>query len=298
MNGIDVSKYNGSINWKEVKNSGIDFAIIRAGYGHYDNQKDERFEEYYTAAKNVGLKLGAYLYSYAKSTDDAKKEAQIFLKWIKGKQFDMPVYYDVEENNQAQKGKAFVSQIIKTFCTEMEKAGYFVGVYANKNWFDNYIDDECKKKYACWVAQWAKKNTYKGSYGMWQYSATGKVKGIGTSVDLDTSYKDYPAIIVKGGFNGYKSGETAKPVTPAPKPAVPKPSYKAGTKIRLDNAPIYASSTTNKQAGKKTGIFYIYDGVEIRSRYRITTKPEYVNAKPIDEKVTGYIRKADIKQVN
>ncbi len=297
MKGIDVSKYNGSINWSEVKKSGIDFAILRAGYGQYENQKDETFENNYAAAKKAGVKLGAYIYSYAKSAEDAKKEAAVFLKWLKGKQFEMPVYYDVEENSQAKKGKAFVSLLIKNFCSVMENAGYFVGVYANKNWFENYIDDECKKRYASWVAQWAKKNTYNGAYGLWQYSASGKVNGISTSVDLDTSYKDYPSIIVSGGFNGFKGGEAPKPVTPAPKPTTPKPSYKAGAKIRLDNAPIYASSTTNRQAGKKTGIFYIYDGIEIRSRYRITTKPEYVNAKPIDEKVTGYVRKSDIKQV-
>lgn len=295
MKGIDVSKHNGTVDWAAVKNSGIEFAILRAGYGHYDNQKDEKFEEYYAAAKKAGLKLGAYIYSYAKSADDAKKEAEVFINWLKGKQFEMPVYYDVEENSQAQKGKAFVSQLIKTFCSEMEKAGYYVGVYANKNWFDNYIDDECKQKYSSWVAQWAKNCTYKGAYGMWQYSATGKVNGISGSVDLDSSYKDYPAIIVNGGFNGYKKAENPKPVTPS-KPDVN--SYKAGTKIKLDNTPIYASSTTNRQAGKKTGIYYIYDGIQIRSRYRITSKPEYVNAKPIDEKVTGYIRKADIRQVN
>lgn len=95
--GIDVSKHQGKIDWHRVKNSGVDFAILRAGYGKYDNQKDERFEENYSNAKNAGIKLGAYHYSYAKSVDDAKKEAEIFLKWISGKQFEYPVAFDVEE---------------------------------------------------------------------------------------------------------------------------------------------------------------------------------------------------------
>lgn len=296
-NGIDVSRHNGAIDWKKVKESGIDFAILRAGYGQYDNQKDERFEENYTNAKKAGIKLGAYIYSYAKTTEDAVKEADVFLKWLKGKTFEMPVFYDVEEKSQSEKGKTFVSQLIKNFCKKMESSGYFVGVYASKYWFENFIDDECKKKYTSWVAQWAKDNTYKGAYGIWQFSATGKVSGISSSVDLNKSYTDYPSIIVKDGFNGFKkSPSTEKPVSPpATKPAAK--TYKAGTKIELKNTPIYISATTNRQAAKKTGIYYIYDGEEIRSRYRITSKPSLVGKKPIDQNVTGYIRKADIKQV-
>lgn len=296
-NGIDVSKHNGSVDWKKVKASGIDFAVLRAGYGQYDNQKDERFEENYANAKKEGIKLGAYLYSYAKSAEDAKKEADVFIKWLKGKTFEMPVFYDIEEKNQSEKGKAFVSQLIKTFCERMESAGYFVGVYSSKYWFENFIDSECKKKYASWVAQWAKNNTYKGKYGIWQFSATGKVNGISSSVDLNKCYKDYPSIIVKGGFNGYKrTPNVTKPVSP-PVSKPPVQSYKAGTKIELKNAPLYVSSTTNRQSAKKSGIYYIYDGIQLRSRYRITSKPEYVNKEPIDKYVTGYVRKADIKQV-
>lgn len=304
MNGIDVSKHNGSIDWKNVKAQGIDFAIIRAGYGRFDNQKDERFEEYYRLAKKEGIKLGAYLYSYAKSVAEAEKEAEIFIKWLKGKQFEMPVFYDVEEKSQSLKGKKFVSDIVKAFCQKLERAGYYVGIYASKYWLENYIDDECKQKYDVWVAQWTSQNSYKGQYGMWQYSATGKISGVNSGVDLDKSYKDYPSIIISGGFNGFKKSNSAKKPEGAPDKQPEKAtsekseSYKAGTKIRIVNAPLYVSSTAKTPSvKKKTGNFYIYDGIEINSRYRITTRKDYVKSKPLDKKVTGYINKSDINKV-
>ena len=152
--GIDVSKHQGKIDWKRVKASGVDFAVLRAGYGKYDNQKDEFFEENYKNAKQEGIKVGAYHYSYAKSVEDAKKEAEIFLKWIDGKQLEYPVAFDVEEKNQSERGKQFVSDIIRAFCETVERAGYYVCIYANKYWLENYIDDDCKKKYDTWLAQW------------------------------------------------------------------------------------------------------------------------------------------------
>lgn len=302
IKGIDVSKHNGEIDWSKVKSDGIDFAILRAGFGKYDNQKDEFFEENYKSAVKNNISLGAYLYSYAKSVEDAKREAKTFIKWLEGKKFDMPVIYDVEEKAQAQYGKEFVSSIIKAFCEEMEKAGYYVGVYSSKSWFDNYIDDECKKRYDCWVAQWAKENTYKGNYGMWQFSATGKVKGINGSVDLNYAYKDYKSIIKSGGFNGYEKSEnsTAKVEKKPEKPTVVKPTpvvntFTKGKKITLKNTPVYISSTAKKLSVRKSGIFYLYDGKEIKSRFRITTKISNCGKTPLVKYVTGYVNKSDIK---
>ncbi|HRV00009.1 MAG TPA: GH25 family lysozyme, partial [Ruminococcus sp.] len=100
MKGIDVSVHNGNIDWQKVKAGGIQFAILRAGYGRLASQKDERFEQNYSAAKAAGVPIGAYWYSYAMSEDEARLEADVFLSIIKGKQFEFPVYYDVEEKKQ------------------------------------------------------------------------------------------------------------------------------------------------------------------------------------------------------
>ena len=288
--GIDVSKHQGAIDWQKVKASGVDFAMIRAGYGRYDNQKDECFEENYKNAKQAGVKVGAYLYSYAKSVDDAKKEAETFLKWISGKQFEYPVAFDVEEKAQSDKGKQFVSDIIGAFCETVEKAGYYVCIYANKYWLDNFVDDDCKKKYDVWLAQWAEKATYAGNYGIWQYSSQGSVDGISGRSDMDESYKDYYSIMKNKGLNGF----SASAPIPAPTPA-PSQNYSARMMVSLSNTPLYVSATAKTPAAKKSGTYYIYDGIEINGRYRITSSPEKALKKPIGENVTGFVNKSDIR---
>lgn len=105
--GIDVSVWQGDIDFAKVKANGIDFVIIRAGYGKLTSQKDKYFEQNYSRAKAAGLHVGAYWYSYAQSADDAKKEAQTCISVLKGKQFDYPVYFDIEEKSQLNKGKDF-----------------------------------------------------------------------------------------------------------------------------------------------------------------------------------------------
>ena len=283
--GIDVSKHQGAIDWQKVKNSGIDFAILRAGYGKYDGQTDERFEENYINAKKAGIKIGAYHYSYAKSVEDAKKEAEVFLKWIDGKRFEYPVAFDVEEKSQSDKGKQFVSDIIRAFCGIVEKAGYYVCVYANKYWLDNFIDEECKRKYDTWLAQWSEKATYDGNYGIWQYSSQGNIDGISGRVDLDESYKDYYSIIKANGLNGFSKSA----------PANNNKSYPPRMMISLSDTPLYVSATAKTPATRKSGTFYIYDGIEINGRYRITSSPSKAEKKPIGENVTGFINKSDIR---
>lgn len=115
MKGIDVSVHNGSIDWQKVKNAGIQFAILRAGYGRELSQKDARFEENYKNAKAAGTLVGAYWYSYAMSEDEARLEANVFLSVIKGKQFEMPVYFDLEEKKQFDLGKEKVSAIMRAW---------------------------------------------------------------------------------------------------------------------------------------------------------------------------------------
>lgn len=208
--GIDVSEHQGSIDFNKVKAAGINFVIIRAGYGKYINQKDKYFEQNYKNAKAAGLNVGAYWYSYADSVEDVKLEAKVFMQAIAGKTFEYPLYFDIEEEKQFKKGKAFCDSLINAFCTALENAGYFAGVYCSTFWFTNYVSESVRKRYTVWIAEYASKCNYKGDYGMWQYGSKGSVNGVKGDCDCDYSYIDYPTIIKNGGFNGFKK-QTAAP---------------------------------------------------------------------------------------
>lgn len=214
--GIDISAYQTGVNYNMLKTSGIDFAILRAGYGKVASQKDKMFETHYKGCKDAGLNVGAYWYSYAYDENAAVAEARACIEILKGKQFEYPIYYDVEENNQYKLGKAKVSAIIKAFCTEMEKAGYWVGVYTNSSWYNNVISEDIKTRYAIWIAHWnVSKPTIAGPYGLWQYKVAPQA-GINGDCDLDYGYVDYPTEIKKAGKNGYNVEPTPTP-TPAKK---------------------------------------------------------------------------------
>lgn len=202
--GIDVSEHQASIDWYAVKSDGVDFAILRAGYGREISQKDKQFENNYTGCKSAGISVGAYWYSYATSAEEAKLEARICLEVLRGKQFEYPIYFDIEEKRQLNLGKAKCSEIAKSFLEQVEKAGYWVGIYSSKSHLENYISDDIRKRYAVWVAHYGvNKTTYSGTYGIWQKSPTGKVNGILGNVDLDECYIDYPSAIKDSGFNGF-----------------------------------------------------------------------------------------------
>jgi len=200
-NGIDVSRWQGDIDWKRVW---TDFCIMQAGFGREISQKDICFEKNYAGCKSAGIPCGAYWYSYAVSEDEAKKEAAVCLEVLKGKQFEYPIYFDVEERRTLDLGRAKVSAIIKAFLNALEQAGYFAGLYMSASYLRDYVTDEVKKRYAVWVAHFGvAKPDYQGEYGMWQKSNTGKMTGITGNVDLDECYKDYPAIIKAEGLNGF-----------------------------------------------------------------------------------------------
>lgn len=207
MNGIDVSKWQGNVNWERVKAAGIDFVIIRAGYG---SAVDPKFADNYADATAAGLHVGAYWYSYALTTKAAQIEAECCKRTLAGKKFSMPIYYDIEERDQLVKSAAFVSGIITTFCTEMEKAGYFTGLYMSRSPLQNKTTEDVRKRFAIWAAEYNTRLNYSGSVGMWQKSDKGKVAGISGNVDLDECYIDYPKIIRNGGFNGFSKGQAAE----------------------------------------------------------------------------------------
>ena len=212
MNGIDVSVHNGDIDWGKVKADGIDFAIIRAGYGRLASQKDEKFEQNYAGAKAAGIPVGAYWYSYAMTPEEAELEADVFLSVIKGKQFEMPVYFDLEEKKQFDLGKEQVSAIMRAFLKKVENAGYFVGLYGSASSLTTHTADDIKSWYTIWLAHWVDQTNYSGAYGIWQHSEKGKVAGINGNVDLDICYKDFSTIIKSKGLNGF--GKTPPTVVP------------------------------------------------------------------------------------
>lgn len=203
MKGIDVSYCQNIINWDAVKADGIEFAIIRAGYGRSVSQTDAKFVQHYNGASVVGMPVGAYWYSYAESVEDARAEAKACIEVLGNRKFSLPIYYDVEEPSILGRGKDFVSECIRMFCDELERAGYFAGFYTSKSVLERLVHDEIRERYACWLAFWSDKDTYEGQHGMWQYSDKGRVNGINGDVDMDEMYVDYSSIIVNGGYNNY-----------------------------------------------------------------------------------------------
>lgn len=211
MKGIDVSVHNGNIDWRKVKNAGIQFAVLRAGYGRELSQKDTRFEENYRNAKAAGIPVGAYWYSYAMTEDEARLEADVFLSVIKGKQFEMPVYFDLEEKKQFDLGKEKVSAIMRAFLEKVEKAGYFVGLYGSASSLTTHTADDIKSRYTIWLAHWTEQTNYSGDYGIWQYSSEGKVNGISGNVNMDICYNDFPTIIKNKKLNGFGNEQISTP---------------------------------------------------------------------------------------
>ena len=230
IKGIDISKHNGTVDFNKIKNDGVKFVIIRGGYGSLEKQKDVKFEEYYKKAKEVGLPLGVYWYSYAVNTYEAKAEAEMCLQVIRGKQFEYPIYFDLEERSAFDTGKTNCSEMVKIFCNTLEKSGYFAGLYMSRSYLQNYITDEVRRRYALWIAEYNSSCNYDGNYGMWQYSSTGQVSGVKGNCDMDRCYIDYPSIIVNGGYNGYRGVNS-----------VSKPIYKVGDSVVFSSC--YKKST-------------------------------------------------------
>lgn len=199
-NGIDISYCQTNVDWNKVD---AEFVIVRAGYGKLSSQKDNMFEKHYAGAKSRGIPVGAYWYSYAMSPSEAEQEADACIEVLQGKQFEYPIFYDVEEKKQLALGKEKVSEIIVAFLSKMEKAGYWVGLYGSYTSLTNLTVDSIRARYAIWLAHWnVEESPYKGAYGLWQYKV-GNASGVSGDCDLDYSYEDYPTMIKARGLNGF-----------------------------------------------------------------------------------------------
>jgi len=205
LDGIDVSKWQGAIDWAKVKESGVDFAIIRAGYGNLVSQEDPTFDKNIQAAQAAGIDCGIYWYSYATTVEDAYKEAEACYEVIKDYKLEYPVCFDIEDKTQKNLSTATVSGIIDAFCSTMEGKGYYVSVYSYANFLQTKVYASVLEKYDVWVAHYyVDAPAFDGNYGMWQYTDLGVVDGITeNTVDLNYSYVDYPKIITENHLNGY-----------------------------------------------------------------------------------------------
>ena len=199
--GIDVSKWNGKIDWAAVKNSGVSYVIIRCGYRGYGSGAlvvDPYFEQNIKGATAAGIKVGVYFFSQAVNRVEGVEEASMVLQLIRGYTISYPVFLDVEDSGAGGgRGRADGlsvadrTEVIKAFCETIQNSGYTAGVYANKSWLTNKIDTSQLSRYKIWLAQYAAAPTYTGRYDMWQYKSTGRVTGISTDVDLNLSYLGY-----------------------------------------------------------------------------------------------------------
>ena len=229
--GIDVSASQGKIDFSKVKAAGIDFVIIRCGYGgDYESQDDPYFERNVEECEKYGIPWGTYLYSYATDLQKAESEVQHILRLIKGKKPEYPVFLDMEDSDGYKEKRDVSDQmcidICELVCSRLEEAGYYTGIYANLYWLTHRIDSRKLDRFDKWLAQWASAPTYDKPFGMWQNSNDGSVDGISGRVDTDISYKDYPSIIREAGLNGYSDSE------PAPEPE-PEAKFKVGDIVRV-----------------------------------------------------------------
>lgn len=210
--GIDVSVHQGKIDWKKVKAAGIDFAIIRAGYGREISQTDKRFEENYAGAKAAGIKVGAYWYSYADTVSRGEQEAKTFLKAVEGKKFDLPVFFDQEyEKNILALTKNARTNIVLAFIKIVQAAGYDCGLYSSTDFLKNKLVTSRVSHLKIWLAEYGSKLHYAGKVWAWQYSSKGRVNGISGHVDMNHGYfESSTSNLVRKGDKGAEVGKVQK----------------------------------------------------------------------------------------
>lgn len=263
--GIDVSTYQGTINWDMLKSEGVQFAILRAGYGDaisYPGQIDNTFERNYAECKRVGIPVGAYWFCYATNEQQAIQEAKSMVKVVKGKRFELPLLYDVEWESTFRSGKT--NEIIKAWADYMEGLEYFVGVYIYRAAVQSYLSERTRTRYCMAIAEYGPQLNYDGPVGFWQNASTVRYQGIsmGTvNTDHDFMYEDYPTIIKSRGKNGFPKTITEKPA-PTPTPVTPKPVTKKTNEEIADEVIAGKWGAGDERKKKLTAAGYDYDAVQ------------------------------------
>lgn len=195
IKGIDVSAWNGNIDWQTVADYGMGFAILRIT--EKGNKTDSTFEQNYKGCTQHGIPVGVYKYSYAKNPAQAEQEAEDVLKVLNKRKLDFPVFYDLEWSEQRKLGSTAVEKIALAFLKKIQAAGYKVGIYCNADWYQNVLT-AALKKYDCWIARYPANDNgtlqerLRPDFGIgWQYSSKATIPGIATKVDRNVFYKNY-----------------------------------------------------------------------------------------------------------
>lgn len=280
MKVIDVSRWQNNIDFAKVKASGIEGVIIKAGGSDSGFYKDSKFEQNYANAKAVGLHVGAYYFvgKGCTSTVDGRADGERFANLIAGKQFDLPVYMDVESTPISARTGATDAAI--AFCSYLESKGYYVGIYASDiSGFKDRLDySRLKDRFTSWVARYGSEPKYATKWDMWQYTSTGRVNGIAGNVDMDDCRADFPSIIINGGFNGYSKSTPTPSPTPQPTPT------KSIDEIARE---VIAGKWGNGQdrVNALTNAGYNYNAVQNRVNEILGTKP----AKKSNEEIANEV---------
>ena len=266
--GVDLSRFQQGISFDALAAAGVEFVILR---GAYHLTKDSEFENFYREAKVRSLPVGAYLYTIATSPQEAREEANFLINNVlRGKQFELPIYIDIEDERYYSRPKANNSAVVKSFCDTLEAKDYFAGVYASTYFFATYLDDSQLKAYTHWVAQWSTQLTYpdKSVVGMWQFGgSTNRIRSPiigGFNVDQNYMYKDFPSIIKSYGLNGFGREEAPviNPVTPPSDVGViRKGDRNAGVYLLKQNVLLLRNAGVITQSVDDNNIFG--DGTEI-----------------------------------
>lgn len=210
--GIDVSQHQGKINWDEVK-SKIDFAILRLGWiGNKENHTlDTQFERNYNECKRLGIPIGVYVYCYSNNEDTVKSGANWTINKLNGKSLDLPVYIDMEDDTIRGLGKEKLTNICIAFNSVIEADRRWAGVYANLDWFNNYLDKNViKSKYTTWIAHYTSgTDKHKDEYDIWQNSSEAKLDGINGNIDTNYMYRD---LITEIGNTKQSDPQTTKSI--------------------------------------------------------------------------------------
>ena len=214
QNGIDVSRYQGSINWPQVAAGGQQFAIIRLGSSNNGGlYVDPYFLQNVNGAHASGLRVGAYYYTYARSHSAVADELSLFLNVLEGLQLEYPVFVDVEDSSLTSVGRAQLTNLVRYAMDILYQRGWYAGWYSYTNFILSYLNAAELAEYPLWLADYRSQPGYTGTYSMWQYSATGNVSGVTGACDLNYSYQDFLPAIRAGNFNGYgSSGPDMEPV--------------------------------------------------------------------------------------
>ena len=230
---IDISYWNSdSISSWSAMASELDAIILRIGFAYTASKKteeDDSFADYYANAKKYNIPVGVYYFGAATTVSEADKEADFVIGLLKkyNCKLEMPVYYDLETEDQVDLTQSECTEVARTFCDKVSAAGYYVGIYCNKYFARDELYASRLSDYHFWIAEYNSRCTYDGAYGMWQYTEAGRISGLDRVCDKNYCYYDYPSYIKANGLNGFTK----------PQPTVnPQFSFKTGTNLSLNES--------------------------------------------------------------